>query len=172
MNDWKPGDVVTATVKGRESVRLVAGWSKYEPRLRWCEMSPRWGDGDDDECWFVPSQVTDHRPLVAIDPEDREAVERLLVTYGRQFTDWTPETDTNVTRLQAALREYANPKPPRPDEPQGLGAVVEDEDGRKWVRADTDDIQWHRSASGDNDWREWRNIAAVRVLSPGVEVDQ
>ena len=83
--EWKPGDVVTATVNGRKNVRLVAGWSRYDPQLRWCELSPRWADGDDDECWFMPGIVTDHRPIAVIDPEDREQVERFVGIY---FAEW------------------------------------------------------------------------------------
>ena len=173
--EWKPGDVVTATVKGRESVRLVAGWSKYEPQLRWCEMSPRWGDGDDDECWFMPHDVTDHRRLVAIDPEDRGAVERLA-----GLIDAAEDKDDNfninadewaLNAMQAALREYANPTPPKPDEPQGLGAVVEDENGIRYSRIGRKSGCWLRDDGGLSGY-VWDEIAAARVLSPGVEVDQ
>lgn len=178
-HEWKPGDVVTATVKGRESVRLVAGWSKYEPRLRWCEMSPRWGDGDDDECWFVPSQVTDHRPLVAIDPEDREAVERLARALPLHWNLEQPDDPDlfteSVNEIAAALREYANPKPPRPDEPQGLGAVVQREDGSRWVLGAKGWTNLDASGRFLN-WSNWSDVNelsdVVRVLSPGVEVDQ
>src|SRR5690348_2045025 len=75
------------------------------------------------------------RPLAVIDPGDREAVRRVLKLFGQQFTAWTPELDSNVTKLQAALREFANPTPPKPEEPTGLGAVVEDRDGIRWVRS-------------------------------------
>jgi hypothetical protein len=150
-NGWKPGDVVTATVEGRENVRLVAGWSRYKPQLRWCEMSPRWGDGDDDECWFMPSQVTDHRPLVVIDPEDREQVERLTTEYVRT---WLGPRETT--------------SPESVEEPQGLGAVVEDAEGRRWVRSADDECvnPWNRENGYDS--REYRDITAVRILSEGV----
>ena len=169
---WKPGDVVTATVNGRENVRLVAGLSRFDPQLRWCEMSPRWGDGDDDECWFFPSSVTDHRPLVAIDPEDREAVERLLA----RFCDAVDRSDVpahpqgwSVNAMQAALREFANPKPPRPEEPTGLGAVVEDEEGERWVRSHPGVNAWTRPhLSGTYAYEQ---IAAAQVLSDGVPND-
>jgi hypothetical protein len=168
-HEWKPGDVVTATVDGRENVRLVAGWSRYEPRLRWCEMSPRWGDGDDDECWFMPSQVTDHRPLAVIDPEDEDTLRRigdLLVAEDRGYDDESWQD------LQAALREFAAPTPPKPDEPQGLGAVVEDAEGARYSRVDGDDeFPWAKSPV--DAWQiecfAWHEFAAVRILSPGVQ---
>lgn len=118
-HNWKPGDVVTATVKGRENVRLVAGWSKYVPQLRWCEMSPRWGDGDDDECWFMPSQVSDHRRLVTIDPENRDDVDRFRQIASR-LADEVPYDDdagSYTTAMQAAFREYATPPLAEPTDP-------------------------------------------------------
>lgn len=71
--------------------------------------------------------------------------------------------------VREAMRSFT---PPKPDEPLGLGAVVEDDEGEKWVRAGIS----HRKA---DDWRcveghhvgywsEWFNLNAVRVLSEGV----
>jgi hypothetical protein len=169
--EWKPGDVVTATVKGRENVRLVAGWSKYAPQLRWCEMSPRWGDGDDEECWFMPNAVTEARPLVVIDPEDREQVDGL----------WAILRDGLALRsrdnMQAALREFANPTPPRPDEPTGLFAQVEDSDGTTWYRSAEQNSVWRkvyvntdskRYVGCDSAPRAYAEIDVVRVLSDGI----
>ena len=154
--EWKAGDVARIEYGGFDDIAV-----RIDPKD-----------------WAVPAgtvrdaNVTEVHPLVVIDPEDREAVERLLALLRAQ--DRAPET---VDIMQAALREYANPKPPKPDEPQGLGAVVEDEDGVLWVRAgkklQTPD-HW-RATSGENLvgwWTTYDRIAAVRVLSPGVEVDQ
>ena len=167
--EWKPGDVVTATVNGRDDVRLIAGWSKYDPQLRWGEMSPRWGDGDDDECWFMPSQVTNRRPLVVIDPENREQVERLVDRLAAaRFWEAIPVDEPGVSyrtsQMQAALREFANPTPPKPAEPQGLGAVVEDAFGHVFVRLST---SWFNV--NDDQHCTWDHINAVRVLSEGVQ---
>lgn len=170
--DWKPGDVVVATVKDRPDVRLVAGWSRYEPRLRWCELSPRWGDGDDDECWFMPNQVTDARPLLVIAPEDRDQVERLvsLLHETPWFRDQSPNKPTHTSVLQNALRAMlAPPKPPKPEEPLGLGAVVVDADGKRWSRCaneyDNGTAVWYRPGQG---WTVWCDIDAVGILSQGV----
>lgn len=167
---WKPGDVVTATVNGRPNVRVIAGWSKYDPQLRWAELSTRWADGDDDDCWFMPVQVTDHRPLVVIDPEDREQAERLTgaLVYagaGKNDTNHWPE-------VQAALREFANPTPPKPEEPTGLGAVVRDSEGLQWVRAtfaDADHYGWRCANRPQvNGLSRWPELDAIKVLSEGV----
>lgn len=76
------------------------------------------------------------------------------------------------------LREFAKPKP---DEPTGLGAVVEDAEGVKWVRLgrpgdDPTADDWRRAGwtSGDESERVWHfyaDIDAVKVLSEGVPVE-
>jgi hypothetical protein len=70
-------------------------------------------------------------------------------------------------RLQAALREFAEPTPPRPEEPTGLGAVVETAGGR-FVRSDVETSNPWRGPNGVP--HEWDDItdSAVRVLSEGV----
>jgi hypothetical protein len=162
--EWKPGDVVTATVMGRPNVRLVAGWSRYDPRLRWCELSPRWADGDDDECWFMPSQVTDARPLVVIDPEDREQVNRLDIALASMH--FSAANCGSFGVLRAALRSLV--EPPKPEEPKGLGAVVEDAEGARWIRTDSDEPAWSEWENAIGRWH-YDRIAAVRVLSEGIQ---
>jgi len=152
--NWKPGDVAMATFFGEESVRVVrypGGWARL-------------ADTDD----YIPDSqamgahvVADPRPLVVIDPEDMEVMERVW-----RMADHTP------TELQAALREFANPTPPKPDEPQGLGAVVEDDRGLRWCRVLVAP-SFHPWApfgqiSNDGAWRAYADISVVRVLSEGV----
>lgn len=58
-------------------------------------------------------------------------------------------------------------KPPQPDEPTGLGAVVEVE-GKRIVRVDDDESLW---LDDDGCWHNWAYITAcgpVTVLSEGV----
>lgn len=107
----------------------------------------------------------DCAPVVVIDPEDREQVERLVASLGAlSFSVWGCGA---VSAMQAALREFANPKPPKPEEPTGLGAVVVDALGGRWVRTDPGAVAW-------TEWDHpvtraaYRNIDAVKVLSPGV----
>lgn len=159
-HNWKPGDVAT--------VRCDA--SEWHTALR-VKMT-----GDEGDVWVCcvsgaqPSRfLSDARPLVVIDPEDRAQVERLdaLIDDGLCGKD-TPKWSGPADVLQAALREFANPTPPKPDEPTGLGAVVEDAAGKRWVRsADMDCSNPWNEASG-YDSEEWSQIAVVRVLSEGV----
>lgn len=56
---------------------------------------------------------------------------------------------------------------PKPVEPEGLGAVVEDAEGRRWVRFRINPEPWRRGDAGI--YRAWSLIHATRVLSSGVE---
>ena len=160
--DWQPGDVAMVRYK------LMGEW-REDARVR-AEHPPLgggvwWGPNG----WIGDSTAKEARPLVVIDPEDREAAKRLLETYGRQFTAWTPELDSNVTRLQAALREFANPTPPKPAEPTGIGAVVEAVYDNRFVRIDRGNKAWRRVGDIDPSATcSWEDIDAVRVLSEGV----
>lgn len=146
--EWKPGDVAMVTAR-----------DLTQPAVRGASTGWYWpGDflGDRD--------VTDVRPLVVIDPEDGDAVERMNSLYYAKRAAGLAQ----LTAMQAALREFANPAPPKPEEPTGLGAVVEDERGTRWVRSpDTDypDAPW---ASAEFYPRPWSEINAVRKLSEGV----
>lgn len=150
--DWKPGDVVM--VSGPDENEVVA--------LR---QERQWATAN--HLYFADWQVKVRRPLALIDPEDREAVQRFAdLLLGFKSMDLT----TDVT--QAALREFANPKPPKPEEPTGLGAVVEDEDGERWTRVESGEAEtrnpWYPSAC-DQQPAEWDEINAARVLSEGVQ---
>ena len=108
------------------------------------------------------------RPLVVIDPEDREQVERLARIChdldGVELDNPEPMTTRGLAMRQALRSLIAPPKPP---EPTGLGAVVEDEDGEAWVRY----ARQHSTAPWVNGTTsvEWEDIAAVRILSEGVD---
>ena len=103
--------------------------------------------------------------VAVIDPEDAEAVKRLADAMR------VAATEDGQTDLAAALRQFAKP---RPKEPTGLGAVVEDSDGWHWVRVDDPPHSWVRSLR-DEAWAShtqrsrWQHIDAVRVLSEGVQ---
>lgn len=149
--DWKPGDIVLIDLssKGLESRRAM-----------------REGNAFVDVCGAVWSDDANVRPLVVIDPEDRDQVERLASAFvdeqserGHRGVWWTD--------LQVALRSLL--EQPNPDEPTGLGAIVEDVTGEKWIRgtARIADFDWI-NADDFTRSRAYRNIAAVRVLSEGV----
>lgn len=190
--EWRAGDVVTATVNGRPNVRLVAGWSKFNPQLRWCELSPRWADGDDDECWFMPFQVTDHRPLLVIDPRDRDQLEAVITALGKAslacMDGLSCQSLTCVADMvRDALLSLIPPAlvpAPKVDEPAGRYAVVLDRAGEEWIRDGLErdgccagtwwNVDRALQASPDM-WRaDWADVDAVEVLFAGLppKVDQ
>jgi hypothetical protein len=145
--EWKPGDVAMIPFDNRDEIGIfiAGGWVTRDT--------------------LKPLPFQDARPLVVIDPEDREQVERLC----SHLLDihWYGDTDY----MQAALRKFANPTPPRPDEPMGLGAVVEDAEGVRWIRVTGGDATpWARlgNVGYSPGWRHWSDITAVRILSEGV----
>jgi hypothetical protein len=74
--------------------------------------------------------------------------------------------DADRLALIATALESAT-KPPKPAEPTGLGAVVEDAAGQQWVRiTNPNQTPWMRGGSFP---RQWRHIDAVKVLSEGVQ---
>jgi hypothetical protein len=103
-----------------------------------------------------------------IDPEDRAQVERLLGVWRTEYRHDQRDliNGGQADALQAALREFADPKP---EEPTGLGAVVEDANADLWVHScQGGRAQWMRR-NNPSAWREWSEIDAVRVLSEGVQ---
>ena len=93
-HDWKPGDV--AMVNGRVCIRRALDWEHGLP---------------DKYPFDTRREVEDIRPLLVIDPEDREQVERLtgalvLTGAGRNDENHWPE-------VQAALRAMLAPPKPK-----------------------------------------------------------
>lgn len=159
--EFKPGDLAMVTMKGEEVMctRYATGFESG-----WFH-----GVGLVDKQWGHPDSGTTPRPLVVIDPEDREQVERLadLLIVERATTDGVVHSG-----VQAALRSLITP--PKPEEPTGLGAVVEDVEGSKWIRwcspgaAHSFSQQPWQMADGGGADTYWSDITAVRVLSEGV----
>jgi len=156
--DWQLGDVAMVTDPARfgERAMILLG---HDPANRcWHGVA----DNGDVRC-LDANQAESVRPLVVIDPECIDEVDRLrdAVWRGGPLDAW-----------QSALREFANPTPPKPPEPKppepmGLGAVVEDINGVPWVRCENADQETHWY--GRNKRREsYEAIDAVRVLSEGV----
>lgn len=102
---------------------------------------------------------------VVLDPEDRQQMERLRDALGAP----TSPLGFGWQWLQRVLRSLT--VDPKPDEPTGLGAVVEDTEGDRWVRWTCDpdpEIQpWTAADEGGAD-HVWADLAAVKVLSEGV----
>ena len=147
--EWKPGDAAVLAC-GEETCPMREHRGLLGKSGRWylLELGEWW-----DEHGSEPL-----RPLVVIDPEDRERVLRLALAVGRD--------EETVTKALRSLIE-----PPKPEEPTGLGAVVEDADGLRWVHRGGDYFTpWvltNRSGIGGS--KGWEEIAAVRVLSEGVQ---
>jgi hypothetical protein len=159
--EWKPGDIAVVTEQPATIGAQREAFVAVKDDKGWFAVDPGVG-------WFGNSDIVDARPLVLIDPEDREQVERLanaIWAYrGNIVSDLCSATEHG-------LREFANPTPPKPEEPLGLGAVVVDAEGRCWVR-DTDnpgELNWLSSPRGISPKRSrYATIAAVKVLSEGV----
>jgi hypothetical protein len=108
--------------------------------------------------------------MVTIDP-DSAADQRRLLSLLRNSGAFrgVVSQDIALDCLGDALRAFR--VPPKPDEPLGLGAVVEDADGRRWVRVDGT-YPWQFTDSdeaGDEyvDSGNYSDIAAVKVLNAG-----
>lgn len=153
--DWKPGDV---------QVLLSMHPSRVQEFASWLHNSGGVGSRVRDYAEQIAAQGHGAH-LVVIDAEDREQVERLF----RILASLTHLADAE--RVQAALREFANPTPPKPPEPTGLGAVVEDAKGDLHVRTDSEYAPWlgGRYVPSVGRYRAWRDIDAVKVLSEGVQ---
>ena len=172
--EWKPGDVIVDA--GGSWFWIVEVTSNTEAAAK---SGRAWTPGSsavdaDGNGWRVDS-IEGARPLVVIDPEDREQVERLIerMAQARVWavvpTDIDSMADYRANQMQTALRSLVTP--PKPDEPTGLGAVVEDVSGRRWTRYDTRDPQpwWWNGAPEVAVCRyAYADIDAIRVLSEGV----
>lgn len=161
INTFKPGDVVHHPEHGLGIVQKAeAGlFVEFEQNL---------------ETGVTPlfRVIFELRRLVVIDPE--EAIPEPAVEAFRKAWYEADELGMEGCRvrvgIKALLDEILKPNMPKPDEPIGLGAVVEDTEDDLWVRADDEDLQpWFRV--GDAIWLEYSRINAVRVLSEGINLD-
>lgn len=120
-------------------------------------------------------------PPQVIDPDDQAQMERFARLHDeawKRVRDRNPEKVGTAT-WEIVAEQFRLFKDPtyrrRPDEPQGLGAVVEDEDGRFWTRYDTrgDPQPWWCDCDGPDVPVErrfsWDDIAALRVHWLGIE---
>lgn len=172
--EWKPGDVAIYQYIGQRTGTV--GDPQTALRVSRCR-APSHTKGAH---WHLSNggwtQFNEHiRPFVTIDPENREDIERLALCYVRTFAV-DPISPTTVRicadQMQAALREYAAPPAPKPDEPTGWLAAVVDAEGNRYYRVSA------APAPGSAAWaREgqdyvgavlmWASVPAVRVLSEG-----
>lgn len=161
MNAYKPGTVAVATVRGVPNVRVM--------RRELSDSPYEWQSARSIAAMFAhhDREVTDVRPLVVLDLDDpAKYVRALHATFPEASADWD---DDDARNLKIADQIEAQTRPPKPAEPTGLGAVVEDAEGGHWVylaktRAST--RCWRKY--GVDRWAGYEDINAVRVLSEGV----
>lgn len=156
--NFKPGDVAMAMRHDGSECRAILR-ADYTWRLaEACDNNP---------------PTREFRPLVVIDPESPDDLDGLCkALVEAMYTTGHPASAANGVHpatAQAALRKLASPAP---DEPQGLGAVVEDAGGRRWSRvADMAGNPYWMRLEMDGDhvttvWTGWSGVNAVRVLDP------
>lgn len=157
MSNWKPGAVYLIRegegYEGDECILFRAGGD--------------WVDADGDRRGISDEMVARiARRLVLIDPEDREQVDRLAYL----LVDARAADSIGHRQLAAALREFANPKPPKPEEPTGRGAVVVDRYGFPWTRysfSEPHDGEWINEDGLTKQWAEL-DLTGHATVSEGV----
>lgn len=162
MTEYEPETVAVATVRGVPNVRVMR---VHHPDLSlgvWVSAPAIHGIHR-----FHPDKyVTNIRPLIVLDPEVCGGGPYFL---GNIITELRGAASVARHKLADMIEQQT--KPPKPAEPTGLGAVVEDAEGRKWVR-DVNDRWWCAYREPNTTRRhfgDWSDVPAVRVLSEGVQ---
>lgn len=173
--EWKPGDVAliriprsSAPGEALESFGLCEIAAVADGRGGWIALR------DTDYYWPADyGYIEGARPLVVIDPAslarprdggepDYDAAD--LADTLRLLCQ--EDGDTYRAQIVLELADVIDP-PPKCEEPTGLGAVVEDEQGRRWVRIDRDGTPW---AHGINHPQRWCDLTVARVISEGEQL--
>jgi len=156
---YAPGTVAVATVRGVEGVRVVrsAEWSL----TGWIAFPGG---------YYGDSAVTDVRPLVVLDAGlgGSWSPSGLRLAARKARDSYIDNAAILLGRLADAIE--AQTKPPKPPEPQGLGAVVETADGEWFIRPKTTTTVAHwKRARGEDGSRRYRydEINVVKVLCKG-----
>lgn len=163
--DWKPGDVAALVLKQRADGRTDTDREAVGIR----DNVGSWASGAAIGRTAYDKDVVEARPLLLIDPEDPRQIERLcgaMLTVDNHDGRPCYSTTCHVARLGEAIRLLI--ASPKPEEPTGLGAVVED-DGNTWTRVITTFISDYPWIDGTCEWRRWDDFTpTVKVLSEGV----
>lgn len=150
--EWKPGDVASVVREGLSlALRTKRGWTYADG-----STSPVRADG------------YNFRPLLVLDPDCDDDAHRLIRAFWAHTND---DCDDDQAMRDALRSLVAPPKPPKPDEPTGLGAVVEDANGQRYTRVGEDGIApWYAEAPrhAARPYRYYSDLAIVRILSEGV----
>lgn len=155
--EWQPGDVADVTQRGNvRAFRTDKGWT-------YVDGSTQGPDAD----------RYDFRPLLVIDPEEEslQIAHALWETFEsigtRDFRVW----DRLIRDVLRSLMPQS-----KPDEPTGLGAVIETDDGRKFIRTVGRDSRfpWVNADDPGKNAFNWESHGGldgsrpIRVLSEGV----
>jgi hypothetical protein len=167
--EWVPGDVALVKFAWQLSDEpLVCIRAEKDGMLGW--LHPGRLGGFTSDC--APAGPVAVLPVVVIDPEDREQVDRLRDLIFRHPQQDVRRDDLGYDETTAALREFANPTPPKPAEPMGRAAVVEDTQGVLWVswRSGLGEHvrPWERLEMDVEEWRDYADIAVASVRFGGV----
>jgi len=119
--------------------------------------------------------------LVVLDlREDVDRLAEALLKADDRTRDWStiPRPTANSYRESAERILAALAPPPRPEEPIGLGAVVVDRFGNRWVRVrNTGGLKypWFFSANDSGRWGDWDGLHVTsedQILSRGLAARQ
>lgn len=154
-HNWQPGDLLLVPF-ARGDVRMLIDSE---------------GDGllmDESGRVLTASDVaalTGVRRLAVIDPEDPVQVERLLRDYwGRVTSDYVLSVEQKRDAMQAALREFAYPAPPKPyREHRGMTApwpVVDECQASHREDHECPQCAWQH----EHDWVAWPNQADLNGI--------
>jgi hypothetical protein len=159
--DFKPGEfafIDSWRGENQFAVRVHRGLDC----LDWCVLDAT------DTRGLMAEVITSARPALVIDPESEADVQRLCDAYK------SVDHSVGTMWMQAALRSLI--EPPKPEEPTGLGAVVEDAEGNQFVRIARGRWGWVEAngmlslssrCQREQPGVEWEDISAVRVLADG-----
>lgn len=157
MSEWKPGDV--AMVRNEYGAWNRAILQVDFPRSRWQYGAVKQSADVDRQA----------RPLVVIDPTSDDVDQLFSIRFRRDIESIVRLSidDSQWARIEIAARrrlaEFASPKP---EEPTQLGAVVEDSEGKRFIRVhETENCRWFRVGVGS--LCTWEGVRAVTVISPG-----
>ena len=120
----------------------------------------------------IERQLTHGPGVVVIDPDDISQIRELIRLLDREsvargYGKSVSPMSVRIPAASEALRSLlTTPKPP---EQMGLGAVVEDADGDRWVRAASDHQPWfHMTSDGRAAWLAYADIDVAESVSEGV----
>lgn len=164
--EWKPGDIALVTSwRGTDQVALRVAPRSAADAYVWVALNEH-----GDTRGLSDGEVMAANPLVLINPEDRDQVERIYRGWCDSLGG--PDLDQQVDAMQTALRGFASPTPPKPDEPATWGVVkaacVHSDERRTWMRHE--DGNWYVVGTDTkNNPDDWDSLVDPEVIREGVQ---